>query len=103
MNIVYASDDNYAEIMGVSMLSLFENNKDTSEIVVYVLDSQIRNDNKQKLQQIADIYNRQLNFISIQKIYQIIKIFFQKIIQIIYPRKRIKQKLIIKNRKLQII
>ena len=68
MNIVYASDDNYAEIMGVSMLSLFENNKDTSEIVVYVLDSQIRNDNKQKLQQIADIYNRQLNFISIQNV-----------------------------------
>ena len=28
MYIVYASDDNFSDIMGVSILSLFENNKD---------------------------------------------------------------------------
>ena len=36
--VSYASDDNYAVYMGVSMLSLFESNKDINNIVVYVLD-----------------------------------------------------------------
>ena len=64
MNVVYASDDNFAEIMGVSMLSLFENNKDAAEIVVYVLDTDIQDENKRKLRQIADQYKRQVVFVS---------------------------------------
>lgn len=64
MNIVYASDDNFAEIMGVSMLSLFENNKDESEIVVYILDSDIQDDNREKLELLAKQYGRQLVFVS---------------------------------------
>lgn len=64
MNIVYASDDNFAEIMGVSMLSLFENNKEESEIVVYVLDSDIKDDNREKLELLAKQYGRQLVFVS---------------------------------------
>jgi lipopolysaccharide biosynthesis glycosyltransferase len=64
MNIVYASDDNFAEIMGVSMLSLFENNKDESEIVAYVLDSDIKDDNREKLESLAKQYGRQLVFVS---------------------------------------
>lgn len=64
MNIVYASDDNFAEIMGVSMLSLFENNKDESEIVAYVLDSDIKDDNREKLELLAKQYGRQLVFVS---------------------------------------
>jgi len=50
--------------MGVSMLSLFENNKDVAEIVVYVLDTDIQDENKRKLQQIADQYKRQVVFVS---------------------------------------
>ena len=64
MNIVYASDDNFAEIMGVSMLSLFENNKDELEIVAYVLDSDIKDDNREKLELLAKQYGRQLVFVS---------------------------------------
>lgn len=64
MNIVYASDDNFAEIMGVSMLSLFENNKGKLEIVVYVLDSGIKDDNREKLELLAKQYGRQLVFVS---------------------------------------
>ena len=38
-HIVYASDDGFAEILGVSMVSLYENSKDMEFIAVYVLDS----------------------------------------------------------------
>lgn len=40
-HIVYASDDGFAEILGVSMVSLYENSKDMEFIAVYVLDSGI--------------------------------------------------------------
>ena len=68
MNIVYASDDNFAEIMGVSMLSLFENNKNESEIVVYILDSDIKDDNHEKLESLANQYGRQLVFVSTKNV-----------------------------------
>ena len=58
MNIVYASDNNFAEILGISMISLFENNKDCEEIVVYILDDGIDEDNKSKLNAIAEQYGR---------------------------------------------
>lgn len=48
MYIVYASDDNFSDIMGVSILSLFENNKDEN-INIYILDSNISKDNKDKI------------------------------------------------------
>ena len=54
MNIVYASDNNFAEILGISMISLFENNSDCSEIVVYILDDGINEDNKAKLLFVAE-------------------------------------------------
>lgn len=33
--IVYASDDKFAEILGVSLVSLYENSKDMTDIMVY--------------------------------------------------------------------
>lgn len=60
MNVIYASDNNFAEILGVSMLSLFDNNKECDEITVYILDDGINDDNKAKLTSIAESYNRQL-------------------------------------------
>lgn len=50
MNIIYASNDNYAQYLGISMLSLMENNRDMEEIVIYVLDQGIGPENKNKLQ-----------------------------------------------------
>lgn len=57
-HIVYASDDNFAEILGVSLVSLYENSKDMDDIVVYVLDSGITDDNKQKLLSVCETYKR---------------------------------------------
>lgn len=69
MNIVYASDDNYADILGTSMLSLLENNKESESIDVYILDDGIKADNKKKLLSIAEKYNRKLIFVSIPNLH----------------------------------
>lgn len=56
-HIVYASDDKFAEILGVSMVSLYENSKDMDDIIVYILDSGISAVNKQKLNSVAVDYH----------------------------------------------
>lgn len=58
--VVYASDDRFAEILGVSMVSLFENSKDMDEIVIYILDGGIKNDNKRRLEAVCKQYNRRV-------------------------------------------
>jgi lipopolysaccharide biosynthesis glycosyltransferase len=63
-HIVYGSDDKFAEILGVSLVSLYENSKDMNEIYVYVLDSEISLENKIKLNSIPLRYGRKpLNYI----------------------------------------
>lgn len=41
MNVMYAADDNYAEIMGVSILSLLKNNTEISNINIYIVEDGI--------------------------------------------------------------
>lgn len=63
-HIVYATDDNFAEILGVSLVSLYENSKDVDDIIVYVLDSGISDENIEKLKSLPQKYNRSdLSFI----------------------------------------
>lgn len=59
-HIVYASDNKFAEILGVSLTSLYENSKDMEDLVVYILDNAISDKNKNKLVSIARFYNRTL-------------------------------------------
>jgi len=72
MNIVYASDNNFAEILGISMTSLFENNKSSSEIVVYILDDGINEENKSRLSSIAEKYGRTLIFKPIPNLHELV-------------------------------
>ena len=65
MNIVYVSDNNFADITGVSIVSLFENNKDEDEINIFIIDDGIQESNKEKLISLADSYNRCLKMIPI--------------------------------------
>lgn len=57
-HVVYASDDIFAEILGVSLVSLYENSKDMDDIAVYVLDSGIKNENRDRLLTICRNYKR---------------------------------------------
>ena len=63
MNIVYSSSDSYAFLTGISLLSLFENNKNSLKIDVYIMDNNISSLNKERLNSIAVQYNRNLYFI----------------------------------------
>ncbi len=64
MNILYSSSDSYAEICGISMTSLFENNKEVTELTVYLVDNDISEKNKARLNATAEKYGRELVFIS---------------------------------------
>lgn len=68
MNIVYASDNNFAEILGISMISLFENNKDCDEITVYILEDEIDESNKVKFLHIAEKFGREVSFIDVSEL-----------------------------------
>lgn len=68
MNVIYASNENYAWLMGVSMLSLFENNKECEELNVYLLGDCISENSNKKLNSIAKSYNRQFTLIDVEKL-----------------------------------
>lgn len=57
-HIVYASDEGFAEVMGISILSLLDNNRDAEDIVVYILDSGITPESRQKINGIFLEYSR---------------------------------------------
>lgn len=58
--IVYAADDDFASIMGVSLLSLLENNQDLENLRVTIFDSGISDENKEKVEEIFQKYNRKM-------------------------------------------
>lgn len=60
LNVLYAANDYYSPFLGVSLYSLFENNKDLDSITVYIVLDNVSNDNKSKLQNLSDNYNRKL-------------------------------------------
>ena len=63
MNVVYSSSDAYCECTSISMISLFENNKNVDELVVYVLSTDISKQNKDYILAIAKEYGREVNII----------------------------------------
>ena len=65
--VAYASDDNYAKYLGISMLSLFRSNKDFTAIEVFVLDCGIGHINKEKLLSIAKHHDRDVSFIPMEE------------------------------------
>ncbi len=58
VHIVYACDDRFAEILGVSLVSLYRNNPDLREIKVYILDAGIKEENRRKLLSICKACQR---------------------------------------------
>lgn len=68
LNILYQSDDNYAPYMGVSICSLFENNKNIEFLKVFIIDDNISRANKNKLDSMAHYYGREIEFLNVKKI-----------------------------------
>ncbi|MDR3137704.1 MAG: glycosyltransferase family 8 protein [Tannerellaceae bacterium] len=62
MDIVYAGDDKFAWIMGVSMLSLMESNGSAERIHFHILDGGIECTNKEKIVAMTGKYGRDCSF-----------------------------------------
>lgn len=64
MNIVYSSDENYVQHMGVSVFSLLQNNMEIPEIIIYVLANDISNTSKERLRDIVERqFHRKIVFV----------------------------------------
>ena len=60
INVVYAADDNFIPVMGVSIVSLLKNNRDMSNINVTILATNVSELNKQKVNDLFNKYDRSL-------------------------------------------
>lgn len=65
MNIVYASNDNYARHLAVSMLSLFDRNRRERQLTVWVISMGITPESAGKLESIAARYGREVHFLEL--------------------------------------
>lgn len=63
LNVAYHCSDLFAPVLGVSLVSLFENNKGMEEINVYIFENPFSQDNKIKLNELASQYNRSIYYL----------------------------------------
>lgn len=73
MNVIYATDENYAMYTGISIYSLYDNNKDLDVLDVHILDNGISEQNKMRLNNIALNFNRTINFYDANGLFDDIK------------------------------
>lgn len=74
MNFLFTCDDHYAGILGVALVSLFENNKEALEINLYILEDQISQENKEKIRQVTKKYGRSCTFLPAPDIQKLVDI-----------------------------
>lgn len=65
MNLVYASNDNYARHLAVSLYSLFDHSRDEEAVAVFILSMGLSGETKKRLCHVADLFGRQLEFIEL--------------------------------------
>lgn len=65
MNVVYASNENYARHLAVSLYSLLDHNRDAGSIHVFVLSMDISGEARDRLKTIADEFGRNLKVIEL--------------------------------------
>ena len=63
MNIVYHSSDGFADITGVSIVSLLENNKQTEDISLFYISKDLTNENKLIIKNLVNEYGATIEFI----------------------------------------
>lgn len=66
MNVVYASDDRYAMIVGTSIESLYQHHSTVPDVYVYILDAQISDKNRALLDAIGKNHSRKITFIRVE-------------------------------------
>lgn len=67
-NVVYATNEGYASLAGVSMISLFVNNKNMEELDVYILADGLSEESLEHFGEIAKTFERQVHIIKVQDV-----------------------------------
>ncbi|MDR0896843.1 MAG: hypothetical protein LBN04_03200 [Oscillospiraceae bacterium] len=68
MDILYTTDNGYALQTAVSMLSLFDHNRDADAIRVFIVEDHMTDENKNRFHQIAAEYGREVRFVALDDI-----------------------------------
>lgn len=68
MNVLYTCDNNYVWLMGISVISMFENNTHIRDLTVYLLGEKISSDNKRLLQKIGETYGREILVVDVPQL-----------------------------------
>lgn len=63
LNVVYHSSDLFAPVLGTSMVSLLENNKEFDGIHFYIFENPLSQENKHKIIELTKKYNRNITFL----------------------------------------
>ncbi|MBQ8667883.1 MAG: hypothetical protein IJ526_13665 [Lachnospiraceae bacterium] len=63
VNVAYCCSDFFSEVCAVSVVSLFENNRELESIDVYILEYKISETNKQRFNKLAQEYGRKIHFV----------------------------------------
>lgn len=70
LDVLYQFNEKYAPYAGVSMTSLFENNKDIEDITVYILAENVTEHSGNLFHKLARLYKRKICFIDTEEIIQ---------------------------------
>lgn len=65
MNVVYASNDNYARHLAVSLYSLLDKNREAGTIEVFILSMNLSDQTKKRLQMTAQPFGRRVTFLEL--------------------------------------
>lgn len=68
LHVLYQFNEKYVPFAGISMTSLFENNKDIEDIIIYIFDEELTEYSKNMFCNLAKTYNREICFIDTQEI-----------------------------------
>ena len=73
LNVLYACDENYAPFAGISMFSLFENNRELDRIRVYLVSDNVSKNSLSRLVAQAEKFGRELVIVDAAGIIETIK------------------------------
>ena len=68
MDVLYTCDNNYLWLMGISTISMFDNNKEMKELNVYLLGENISEENRKILSDISKQYLRRITVIEVPQL-----------------------------------
>ena len=69
LNILYATDENYAMYTGISLYSLLKNNKNINKIKIHILDNAISDDSRSKLNLVAKTFDCEIKYWDTRKLF----------------------------------